>query len=66
MIYDLIESISDIALSYSKRYDTVSNYAYAYGYFKSQIQVSLTEMDLTTKQIEILKDSIKRMQTLSQ
>lgn len=57
-IYNLVEDLSNLALSKSKRAMGEENYAYAFGMFVAEMQADLDEMGLNKKQLKVFEDRI--------
>lgn len=64
-VYDAVDSLSKIALERSKIYnDGEQNYAFAFGWFNSDIQALLDDMGLTKKQLKVLSDRLAQLEKL--
>lgn len=64
--YDLMKDLSNVTLDRSKSYNEGSyNYAFAFGWFVSEMQANLDEMGLTKKQLKVLEDRLAKLQKLT-
>jgi hypothetical protein len=60
--YDMIKKLSNHALDKGSKYngDGSNNYAYSFGCFVGEIEYILEDLELTPKQLELLRKSIEK------
>lgn len=58
---DLVTGLSKVALERSVKYNGPdgTNYAYAFGWFVSEMRNNLEDMGLTKKQVKVLQDRLE-------
>lgn len=65
-VYELLDTLSDLALEKSEQRLGEQNYAYAFGMVVSELQADLDEMGLTKKQLKVLEDRIVKLKRLNE
>ena len=64
--YDLMTELSNLALDRSKIYNEGSaNYAFAFGWFVSDMGITLNDMGLTKKQLKVIQERVEKLQNLT-
>ena len=61
-VYEMLDTLSGLALEKSKQRMGEHNYAYAFGMVVAELQADLDEMGLTKKQMKVLHDRITKLQ----
>lgn len=65
--YDLMTELSNLTLDRSKIYNEGSNnYAFAFGWFVSDMGITLDDMRLTKKQLKVIEDRINKLKRLAE
>lgn len=66
-VYDIVKDLSECSLDRSKKYNEGDqNYAFAFGWFVSEMQANLDNMGLTKKQLKVLEDRIQTLKKISE
>jgi len=66
-VHDLMTELSNLTLDRSKIYNEGTyNYAFAFGWFVSDMKINLDEMGLTKKQLKVLEDRINKLKKLAE
>lgn len=63
--YELMTEYSKVCLARSKKYAGVDNYAFAFGWFTSEMQATLDDLGLNKKQLKVLEDRLAKLQKLT-